>query len=55
MGLNALVIKCHGQSEHKGVSYASDIIYSLLADNVNEKIKKYVLEMQQSHYLSRKK
>ncbi len=46
MGLNALVIKCHGQSEHKGVSYASDIIYSLLADNVNEKIKKYVLEMQ---------
>lgn len=46
MGLNALVVKCHGQSEFKGVSYATDIIYSLLENNVNEKIKNYVSEMQ---------
>ena len=45
-GLNALVVKCHGQSEYRGVSYASDIIYSLLYNSVNEKIKKYVIEMQ---------
>lgn len=42
MGLKALVIKCHGQSEHKGVSYASDIIYSLLENQVNEKIQDYI-------------
>ena len=41
MGLNALVVKCHGQSESKGVSYAENIIYSLLENDVNEKIKKY--------------
>ncbi len=46
MGLNALVVKCHGQSEFKGVSYAADIIYSLLENDVNQKIKKYVLEIQ---------
>ena len=46
MGLNSLVVKCHGQSEFKGVSYAADIIYSLLQNNVNEKIKYYVREMQ---------
>ena len=46
MGLNALVVKCHGKSEFKGVSYAADIIYSLLTNKVNEKIKKYVLEVQ---------
>ncbi len=42
MGLKALVVKCHGQSEYRGVSYASDIIYSLLENNVNEKIQGYV-------------
>ena len=42
MGLKALVVKCHGQSEYRGVSYASDIIYSLLENNVNEKIQDYV-------------
>ena len=47
MGLNALVVKCHGHSEYKGVSYAADIIHSLLANKVNEKIKKYVSEIQQ--------
>ncbi len=46
MGLNALVVKCHGQSEFKGVSYAADIIYSLLENDVNEKIKRYVLDTQ---------
>ena len=46
MGLNALVVKCHGDSEFKGVSYAADIIYSLLAHEVNQKIKKYVMQMQ---------
>ncbi len=46
MGLNSLVVKCHGQSEYRGVSYASDIVYSLLANNVNEKIKHYVSEIQ---------
>ncbi len=45
MGLNALVVKCHGQSESKGVSYAADIIYSLLDNDVNEKVKKYVIDM----------
>ena len=42
MGLNSLAVKCHGQSEHRGVSYASDIIYSLLDNNVNNKIRDYV-------------
>ena len=46
MGLNSLVVKCHGQSEFKGVSYAADIIHALLKNNVNEKIKKYVSEIQ---------
>tara|TARA_Y200000002_G_scaffold378482_1_gene385940 strand:+ start:2286 stop:3320 length:1035 start_codon:yes stop_codon:yes gene_type:complete len=45
MGLNSLAVKCHGQSEHRGVSYAADIIYSLLENNVNEKIQRYVHEM----------
>lgn len=42
MGLNSLVVKCHGESEFKGVSYATDIIYSLLDNNVNEKIEEYL-------------
>ena len=45
MGLNSLVIKCHGQSEHRGVSYAADIAHSLLQDNVNKKIQDYVQEI----------
>ena len=45
VGLNSLAVKCHGQSEHKGVSYAADIIYSLLENNINEKIRDYVSEM----------
>ena len=45
IGLNSLVVKCHGQSESKGVSYASDIIYSLLNNEVNDRIKLYVSEI----------
>tara|TARA_A100001011_G_scaffold344467_1_gene379460 strand:- start:1365 stop:2399 length:1035 start_codon:yes stop_codon:yes gene_type:complete len=45
MGLTSLVVKCHGQSEYRGVSYAADIIYSLLENNVNKKISNYVSEM----------
>ena len=45
MGLNSLVVKCHGQSEYRGVSYAADIIYSLLENNVNNRIQHYVHEM----------
>ena len=46
MGLNSLVVKCHGQSEFKGVSYAADIIYSLLQNDVNDRIKNYVMDIQ---------
>ncbi len=42
MGLNSLVVKCHGESEFKGVSYAADIIYSLISNNVNDKIEEYL-------------
>ena len=45
MGLNSLAVKCHGQSEYKGVSYAADIVYSLLENNMNKKIRDYVHEM----------
>tara|TARA_B100000886_G_scaffold239655_1_gene168062 strand:- start:2706 stop:3737 length:1032 start_codon:yes stop_codon:yes gene_type:complete len=45
MGLNSLVVKCHGESEYRGVSYAADIIYSLLSDNVNKKIKEYMTKI----------
>ena len=45
VGLNSLAVKCHGHSEYRGVSYAADIIYSLLDNNVNKKISDYVSEM----------
>jgi glycerol-3-phosphate acyltransferase PlsX len=45
MGLNSLAVKCHGQSEYRGVSYAADIIYSLLENNMNKKIHDFVFEM----------
>ncbi len=47
MGLNSLAVKCHGQSEFKGISYASDIIFSLLVNQVNEKIEQYVRDIQE--------
>ncbi len=46
IGLNSLVVKCHGESEYRGVSYASDIIHLLLNRQVNSKINKYVAEIQ---------
>ena len=45
MGLNSLAVKCHGHSEYRGVSYAADIIYSLLDNDVNKKISDYVSKM----------
>ena len=42
IGLNSPVIKCHGSSEHMGISYAADIIYSLVKDKVNDRIKEYI-------------
>ena len=48
MGLNSLVVKCHGESEHKGVSYAADIIYSLILNDVNQKIEEYIRKIKES-------
>ena len=45
MGLNSLVVKCHGESEFKGVSYAADIIHSIISNNVNDKINEYLRKM----------
>lgn len=45
-GLNSLAVKCHGESEYRGVSYASDIIHLLINRQVNSKINKYVAEIQ---------
>ena len=42
VGLNAPVIKCHGASDHIGIAYAADLLYMLLSDNVNEKIKQNI-------------
>ena len=42
IGLNSPVIKCHGNSEHMGISYAADIIYSLVKNKVNDRIKEYI-------------
>ena len=48
MGLNSLVVKCHGESEYKGVAYAADIIHSLLTNNVNHKIEEYIRKIKES-------
>ena len=48
MGLNSLVVKCHGESEHKGVSYAADIVYSLIRNNVNQKIEEFIKKIKES-------
>jgi len=42
IGLNSPVIKCHGNSENMGISYAADIVHSLIKNDVNEKIKEYI-------------
>ena len=41
-GLNSPVIKCHGHSEYIGISYASDLIYSLIKENVTENVVRYI-------------
>ena len=43
-GLNAPVIKCHGHSDRLGVSYAVDIIFSLVKNNVNSQVSKILKE-----------
>ena len=48
VGLNAPIIKCHGASDHIGITYAADLIYMLIKDDVNDKIKKNI-EKQQSN------
>ena len=42
VGLNAPVIKCHGASDHVGITYASDLLYLLINDNINDKVKKTI-------------
>jgi glycerol-3-phosphate acyltransferase PlsX len=42
VGLNAPVIKCHGASDDVGITYASDLLYMLLSDNINDKVKKTI-------------
>jgi glycerol-3-phosphate acyltransferase PlsX len=42
VGLNAPVIKCHGSSDHVGITYASDLLYMLINDNINDKVKKTI-------------
>tara|TARA_B110000263_G_C14995339_1_gene367899 strand:- start:215 stop:634 length:420 start_codon:yes stop_codon:yes gene_type:complete len=38
-GLTAPVLKCHGNSDRVGISYAADIAYSLVTNKVNEKVE----------------
>jgi glycerol-3-phosphate acyltransferase PlsX len=39
MGLSAPVVKCHGKSDRLGISYATDIAYSLVRKDVNKKVE----------------
>jgi len=39
VGLTAPVVKCHGNSDRLGISYASDIAYSLVLKEVNKKVE----------------
>ena len=39
MGLTAPVVKCHGKSDRLGISYATDIAYSLVQKEVNKKVE----------------
>ncbi len=48
IGLNVPVIKCHGSSDHVGITYASDLIYMLLNDNINDKVKKTIEKLSRS-------
>ena len=42
LGLNSPVIKCHGSSDYLGISYAADILYQLIENNINQKIEKNI-------------
>jgi glycerol-3-phosphate acyltransferase PlsX len=48
VGLNAPVIKCHGASDHVGITYASDLLYMLINDNINDKVKKTIEKLSSS-------
>lgn len=39
IGLTAPVVKCHGKSDRLGISYATDIAYSLVQKEVNKKVE----------------
>ena len=43
MGLTAPVVKCHGKSDRLGISYATDIAYSLVHKEVNKKVETILL------------
>ena len=42
LGLNSPIIKCHGSSDYLGISYAADILYLLIENNINQKIEKNI-------------
>ena len=43
MGLTAPVVKCHGKSDRLGISYATDIAYSLVHKEVNKKVENILI------------
>ncbi len=43
MGLTAPVVKCHGKSDRLGISYATDIAYSLVQKDVNRKVENILI------------
>tara|TARA_B100001093_G_scaffold108643_1_gene100909 strand:- start:630 stop:1616 length:987 start_codon:yes stop_codon:yes gene_type:complete len=43
MGLTAPVVKCHGKSDRLGISYATDIAYSLVEKEVNKKVENILI------------
>ena len=43
MGLTAPVVKCHGKSDRMGISYATDIAYSLVQREVNKKVENILI------------
>ncbi len=43
MGLSSPVIKCHGRSDRLGISYAADIVYSLIKKEVNKKVENILM------------
>ena len=43
MGLTAPVVKCHGKSDRLGISYATDIAYSLVQNEVNKRVENILI------------